>query len=99
MEIRRDAEAGHGRSLSVLSESSVLNASIQKVEGFVLLLLSLRSLRYRPRRRVNFDFNLMTLCQQLTSKFNSAVAAMSVAAPWTPFCSRRNCANFALAAF
>lgn len=73
MEIRRGAEAGRGRSLPVVSENSVLNALIQKVEGFVLLLLSLRSLRYRPRRRVNFDFNLMTLCQQLTLEFNSEV--------------------------
>ena len=75
MEIGRDAKAGRGHSLPVVSESSVLNASIQKVEGFALLLLSLQSLRYGPRRRVNFDLNLMTLCQQLTSEFNSEIAA------------------------
>ena len=46
MEIGRVAKAGRGHFLSVVSEGSVLNASIQKVEGFALLLLSLQSLRY-----------------------------------------------------
>ncbi len=78
MEIGRDAKAGRGHSLSVVSEGSVLNASIQKVEGFALLLLSLQSLRYGPRRPVNFDLNLMTLCQQLTREFNSEAAPVSV---------------------
>jgi hypothetical protein len=45
MEIGREAKAGRGRFLSVVSEGSVLNASIQKVEGVLLLLLSLQSLR------------------------------------------------------
>ncbi len=78
MEIGRDAKAGRGHSLSDETEGSVLNASIQKVEGFALLLLSLQSLRYGPRRPVNFDLNLMTLCQQLTWEFNSEAAQVSV---------------------
>jgi hypothetical protein len=45
MEIGRDAKAGRGRYLSVVSKDSVLNALIQKVEGVLLLLLSLPSLR------------------------------------------------------
>ena len=93
MEIGRDAKAGRGRFLSVVSEGSVLNESIQKDEGFVLLLLSLQSLRYGPRRRVNFDLNLMTLCQQLTSEFNSEIAAGFRHGPLDRFCSLRNCAK------
>jgi hypothetical protein len=44
MEIGREAKAGRGRSLSVVSEDSGLNELIQKVEGVRLLLLSLQSL-------------------------------------------------------
>jgi hypothetical protein len=93
MEIERDARAGRGHSLPVVSEGSVLNASIQKVEGLALLLLSLQSFRYGPRRRVNFDLILMTLCQQLTSEFNSEIAAVFRHGPQDRFCSLRNCAK------
>ncbi len=93
MEIGRDAKAGRGSSLSVASEDSVLNASIQKVEGVALLLLSLQSWRYGPRRPVNFDVNLMTLCQQLTSEFNSEIAAVSVTARRSHFVLYGTCAK------
>jgi len=84
MEMTRGAEAGRGRSLPVVSEGSVLTESIQKVEVFVLPLLSLQSLRQRPRRPVTFRFNLITFCQRATSELNSEVAAVSVAA-FAPF--------------
>ncbi len=44
MEIGLDAKAGRGGCLSVVSEGSVLNALIHKVEGVVLRLLSLQPL-------------------------------------------------------
>ena len=89
MEIRRGVKAGRERSLSIVPEGSVLNESIQKVEGVVLLLLSSQSLRSGPRRPVNFDVNLMTLCQQLTLEFNSEIASVGRGSSG-PFCSRRN---------
>jgi len=91
LEIKRGAKAGRGRCSAGVSEDSVVNALIQKVEGVVvLLLLNSQSLRSRPRRLVNFDLNLMTLCQQFTSKFNGKFAAGSVTARRIRFCSLRN---------
>ena len=91
MEIRRGVKAGRERSLSIVPEGSVLNESIQKVEGVVLLLLSLQSLRSGPRRPVNFDTNLMTLCQQLTLEFNSEIVPVSVEDPRALFVPARTC--------
>src|SRR5271156_703926 len=45
LEIGRDAKAGRGHSLTDVSEGSVSNALIQKVEGIALLLLNLQSSR------------------------------------------------------